>query len=66
VPVVVVATAEAGALAGGTFAVRRTRSGDAWAKRERARLGGGDDDHGHGHGGAPSGPVVLGLPTLRA
>ncbi len=55
------------ALAGGTFAVRRTRSGDAWARRERARLGGGDDDHGHGHGGgAPSGPVVLGLPTLRA
>ncbi|MFF2831453.1 tRNA (N6-isopentenyl adenosine(37)-C2)-methylthiotransferase MiaB [Cellulosimicrobium cellulans] len=55
------------ALTGGSFAVRRTRSGDAWATRERARLGGGDDDHGHGHGGgAPSGPVVLGLPTLRA
>ncbi|MBN0041485.1 tRNA (N6-isopentenyl adenosine(37)-C2)-methylthiotransferase MiaB [Cellulosimicrobium cellulans] len=55
------------ALTGGTFAVRRTRSGDAWAKRERARLGGGDDDHGHGHGGGtPSGPVVLGLPTIRA
>jgi len=54
------------ALGGGTFAVRRTRSGDAWAARERARLGGGDDDHGHGHGGgAPSGPVVLGLPTVR-
>ncbi|UKJ64507.1 tRNA (N6-isopentenyl adenosine(37)-C2)-methylthiotransferase MiaB [Cellulosimicrobium cellulans] len=53
------------ALAGGTFAVRRTRSGDAWATRERARLGGGDDDHGHG-GGAASGPVVLGLPALRA
>ncbi|WP_353706732.1 tRNA (N6-isopentenyl adenosine(37)-C2)-methylthiotransferase MiaB [Cellulosimicrobium sp. ES-005] len=52
---------------GGTFAVRRTRSGDAWATRERARLGGGDDDHGHGHGGgAASGPVVLGLPTVRA
>ncbi|MBD8079231.1 tRNA (N6-isopentenyl adenosine(37)-C2)-methylthiotransferase MiaB [Cellulosimicrobium arenosum] len=52
--------------AGGTFAVRRTRSGDAWAARERARLGG-DDDHGHAHGGAApsSGPVVLGLPTLR-
>jgi len=55
------------ALTGGTFAVRRTRSGDAWAKRERARLGGGDDDHGHGHGGGtPFGPVVLGLPTIRA
>ncbi|QJW37057.1 tRNA (N6-isopentenyl adenosine(37)-C2)-methylthiotransferase MiaB [Cellulosimicrobium protaetiae] len=55
------------ALAGGAFAVRRTRSGDAWAQRERARLGGGDDGHGHGHGGGtPSGPVVLGLPTVRA
>ncbi len=55
------------AVAGGTFAVRRTRSGDAWAQRERARLGGADDDHGHGHGGgAASGPVALGLPTLRA
>ncbi|KFD43657.1 tRNA-i(6)A37 thiotransferase enzyme MiaB [Cellulosimicrobium cellulans J1] len=54
------------ALAGGTFAVRRTRSGDAWARRERARLGG-EDEHGHGHGGgAPAGPVVLGLPTVRA
>jgi tRNA-2-methylthio-N6-dimethylallyladenosine synthase len=54
------------ALAGGTFAVRRTRSGDAWVTRERARLGGGDD-HGHGHGGgAPAGPVVLGLPSVRA
>ncbi|MFI2703304.1 tRNA (N6-isopentenyl adenosine(37)-C2)-methylthiotransferase MiaB [Cellulosimicrobium composti] len=54
------------ALAGGTFAVRRTRSGDAWARRERARLGG-VDEHGHGHGGgAPAGPVVLGLPTVRA
>lgn len=53
------------ALAGGPFAVRRTRSGDAWVARERARLGGGDD-HGHGHGsGAPAGPVVLGLPTVR-
>ena len=55
------------ALAGGTFAVRRTRSGDAWVTRERARLGGGDDDHGHGHGGGtPAGPVVLGLPSVRA
>ncbi len=55
------------AVGGGTFALRRTRSGDAWAQRERARLGGADDDHGHGHGGgAASGPVALGLPTLRA
>ncbi|GIG27941.1 tRNA (N6-isopentenyl adenosine(37)-C2)-methylthiotransferase MiaB [Cellulomonas marina] len=51
------------ALAGGTFAVRRTRAGDAWA----ARQSGGDE---HAHGGdacgtpAPAGPVVLGLPTL--
>jgi tRNA-2-methylthio-N6-dimethylallyladenosine synthase len=53
------------ALVGGTFAVRRTRSGDAWAARERARLGGADD-HGHGHGtAAPGAPVVLGLPTVR-
>jgi tRNA-2-methylthio-N6-dimethylallyladenosine synthase len=53
------------ALADGPFAVRRTRSGDAWARRERARLGG-EDDHGHGHGGgAPAGPVVLGLPSVR-
>lgn len=48
----------------GDFAVRRTRSGDAWAAREKARLGGGDDDHGHG-APAPAGPVSLGLPTLR-
>ncbi|WP_125775262.1 tRNA (N6-isopentenyl adenosine(37)-C2)-methylthiotransferase MiaB [Antribacter gilvus] len=52
------------ALTGG-FEVRRTRSGDAWAAREKARLGGGDDDHGHAHGTAAPGPVVLGLPTLR-
>ncbi|WP_100423998.1 tRNA (N6-isopentenyl adenosine(37)-C2)-methylthiotransferase MiaB [Sediminihabitans luteus] len=52
------------ALAGGEYRVRRTRSGDAWAAREVARLGGGDD-HGHGAPAAP-GPVVLGLPTLRA
>ncbi|GAA1732670.1 tRNA (N6-isopentenyl adenosine(37)-C2)-methylthiotransferase MiaB [Isoptericola hypogeus] len=51
------------ALAGGTYAVRRTRSGDAWAQRERARLGGDDED---GHGAAPAeGPVTLGMPTLR-
>ncbi|MBD5788132.1 tRNA (N6-isopentenyl adenosine(37)-C2)-methylthiotransferase MiaB [Cellulosimicrobium terreum] len=52
------------ALDGGTFAVRRTRSGDAWVARERARLGGGDDAHGHGAPTA-SGPVLLGLPMLR-
>lgn len=53
-----------------SFAVRRTRAGDAWA----ARQAGGE----HAHGGtpaaagcgtaapAPAGPVVLGLPTLGA
>ena len=52
------------ALTGGPFAVRRTRSGDAWVRRERARLGGGEDEH--AHGGAPAGgPVTLGMPTLR-
>ncbi|PFG42812.1 tRNA-2-methylthio-N6-dimethylallyladenosine synthase [Isoptericola jiangsuensis] len=51
------------ATGGGTYAVRRTRSGDAWVAREKARLGGGDE---HGHGApAPDGPVVLGMPTLR-
>ncbi|NCT92048.1 tRNA (N6-isopentenyl adenosine(37)-C2)-methylthiotransferase MiaB [Cellulomonas sp. APG4] len=54
--------ADSGAL-GGTFEVRRTRSGDAWARRERARRGGGDD---HAHGATPAGgPVLLGLPTRR-
>ncbi|MFE5293497.1 tRNA (N6-isopentenyl adenosine(37)-C2)-methylthiotransferase MiaB [Isoptericola sp. NPDC056618] len=52
-------------LDGGAYAVRRTRSGDAWAQRETARLGGGEDEHSHGT--APSaGPVVLGMPSLRA
>ncbi|MBO0607445.1 tRNA (N6-isopentenyl adenosine(37)-C2)-methylthiotransferase MiaB [Myceligenerans salitolerans] len=49
--------------AGTGFAVRRTRSGDAWAARERARLGGGDDHHGHG-APAPGAPVTLGMPTI--
>lgn len=52
-------------VAAGPLAVRRTRSGDAWAAREKARLGGGEDTHSHG-APAPSGPVSLGLPTLRA
>ena len=52
-------------LAGGAYAVRRTRSGDAWVARETTRLRGGDD-HGHSHGTpAPGGPVSLGLPSLR-
>ncbi len=53
------------ARAGGVFTVRRTRSGDAWARREATRLGGGDDHHGHGTP-APAGPVALGMPALRA
>lgn len=53
------------ALAGGAYAVRRTRAGDAWERRERARLGGDEPEHGHGGGAAPAGPVHLGLPALR-
>lgn len=49
----------------GPLAVRRTRSGDAWAEREKIRLGGGEDAHAHGTP-APAGPVSLGLPTVRA
>nr|WP_277212875.1 tRNA (N6-isopentenyl adenosine(37)-C2)-methylthiotransferase MiaB [Isoptericola croceus] len=49
---------------GGTYAVRRTRSGDAWVQRETTRLGGGEGEHSHG-APAPGGPVVLGMPTLR-
>jgi len=49
-------------LTGGGFAVRRTRAGDAWAR---------GDEHSHGEAGdacgtgAPAGPVLLGLPTLK-
>ncbi|SKC79274.1 tRNA (N6-isopentenyl adenosine(37)-C2)-methylthiotransferase MiaB [Krasilnikoviella flava] len=52
-------------LDGGAYAVRRTRSGDAWAQRETARLGGGEDQHAHGSASPSSGPVVLGMPSLR-
>ena len=47
------------------FEVRRTRSGDAWVTRERARLGLGGDEHSHGSAPAPGTPVVLGLPVVR-
>ncbi|WP_155855298.1 tRNA (N6-isopentenyl adenosine(37)-C2)-methylthiotransferase MiaB [Actinotalea ferrariae] len=52
------------AVHGGTYRVRRTRAGDAWAARERARSG---DEEGHAHGAAPSpsGPVLLGMPSAR-
>ena len=45
----------------GRFAVRRTRSGDAW---EAGALGL-DASCGTGSGAAPSGPVTLGMPSLR-
>ncbi len=45
------------ALRGGPFAVRRTRSGDAWQARR---------DGEHDHGAAPAdGPVALGMPAVR-
>jgi tRNA-2-methylthio-N6-dimethylallyladenosine synthase len=55
------------ALEGGPFAVRRTRAGDAWERRQS-----GEDEHSHGGGDScgtgsgPAGPVVLGLPTIGA
>ncbi|NKX91757.1 tRNA (N6-isopentenyl adenosine(37)-C2)-methylthiotransferase MiaB [Sanguibacter hominis ATCC BAA-789] len=47
------------------YEVRRTRAGDAWVARERARLGLGGDDHSHGSAPASGGPVTLGLPMIR-
>jgi tRNA-2-methylthio-N6-dimethylallyladenosine synthase len=57
------------AVQGGSFAVRRTRAGDAW---ERAQSGG--EEHAHGGAGdacgtggvvaGPAAPVLLGLPTI--
>lgn len=55
------------AVQGGSFAVRRTRAGDAWERKQA-----GEDDHAHGGsgdacgtGGAGAGaPVLLGLPTI--
>ncbi len=45
-----------GATTGGSFTVRRTRAGDAWAAR-------GADEHTHEHG--PAGvPVALGMPVV--
>ncbi|MBF0686603.1 MAG: tRNA (N6-isopentenyl adenosine(37)-C2)-methylthiotransferase MiaB [Cellulomonas sp.] len=50
----------------GTFLVRRTRAGDAWQARAEGR-----EEHAHGDAGtgcgttgAPTGPVVLGLPGV--
>src|SRR5690554_6523382 len=53
------------ALDGGTFRVRRTRAGDAWAQRERVRAGLADEPHSHGAASTTAGPVVLGLPAVR-
>ena len=47
------------------FRVRRTRAGDAWVQREKARLGVGDHSH-SGPTTAPGTPVGLGLPKVRA
>ncbi|GAA2233918.1 tRNA (N6-isopentenyl adenosine(37)-C2)-methylthiotransferase MiaB [Rarobacter faecitabidus] len=49
---------------GGRYEVRRTRSGDAWVARERARLLGGGHDH--AAAAQPGIPITLGMPTLRA
>ena len=61
------------ALTGGRFEVRRTRAGDAWSSRERARSGldqrqhsRGDHGDAGGHGGTgPGARVALGLPVVR-
>ena len=65
------------AVVGGTYRVRRTRAGDAWAMRERARW---EPESGHGagaqgtgaHGSGPDrpgaqggAPVLLGMPAPR-
>ena len=48
------------------YAVRRTRAGDAWVARERARRGLGGDEHAHGPSAVSgAGPVVLGFPVVR-
>lgn len=56
------------AVEGGEFSVRRTRSGDAWALREKTKLGIAAEEH--SHGGAPAqaadgSGVMLGMPSLR-
>ncbi len=55
-------------LAGGTYAVRRTRAGDVWASvqaGEHSHEGGGCGDSCGTGTGAAAGPVSLGLPSLR-
>jgi len=55
------------ALEGGTYAVRRTRAGDAWSKREKTRLGIIAEEHSHGESvqRTEAGAVLLGMPSLR-
>ncbi|MFD1504148.1 tRNA (N6-isopentenyl adenosine(37)-C2)-methylthiotransferase MiaB [Georgenia yuyongxinii] len=48
------------ALTGGTYRLRRTRAGEAWARR----AGLVEEPHSHGEA-APAGPVTLGMPALR-
>lgn len=52
----------------GLFEVRRTRSGDAWVKRELTRLGILAEEHSHSNSQptVAGGAVMLGLPTLRS
>ena len=45
-------------LTGGTYAVRRTRSGSAWQQRQ-------EGGHDHGAATTPGGAVLLPVPTLR-
>lgn len=55
------------AVEGGAYSVRRTRAGDAWAKREKTRLGIIAEEHSHQNQPerSESGAVMLGLPSLR-
>ena len=56
-------------IAGGTYSVRATRAGDVWdqvAAGEHSHGSGGCGDACGTGGGAASGPVVLGIPALRA
>ncbi len=53
------------AVNGGRFEVRRTRAGDAWARREKTRLGLLAEEHSHGGPSSTAGGVLLGMPQRR-
>lgn len=53
------------AVNGGRFEVRRTRAGDAWARREKTRLGLLAEEHSHGGPPTTAGGVLLGMPQRR-